>query len=89
MRSFMKRRGFTDRLYFLNLKFTWGFTVACFVLTIFSGLLGITDMSVVSVGLPVVWAELGVHTGFVIWKAKAENKLKYNKEIELFDLKEE
>lgn len=89
MRKFMKRRGFTDRLYFLNLKLTWAFTVACFILTIFSGYLNITDMSIVSVGLGCVWAELSVHTGFIIWKSKAENKLKFNKEIELFDLKEE
>ena len=34
-------------------------------------------MSVVSVGLPVVWGELGIHTGFIIWKAKEENCRKY------------
>lgn len=72
-------RGFTDRLYFMNLKFAWCFTIACYVLTMLSGYLGITDMSIVSVGLPVVWGEVSIHTGFIIWKAQRENLKKWNK----------
>ena len=75
----IKRRGFTDRLYFMNLKLTWFFVAVCFLLTIFSGLLGIPDMSIVSVGVPAAFAELGIHTGFVVWKAKSENFSKYGK----------
>ena len=86
LKRYMMRRGYTDKLYFFNLKFAWYYTVACFFLTVFSGYLGITDMSIVSVGMPVVWGELSVHTGFIIWKAKVENQLKHNKEIEIFDL---
>jgi hypothetical protein len=37
----------------------------------------------------VVWGELSLHTGFIIWKAKTENCIKKNKEIELFDIKDE
>ena len=44
-------------------------------------------MSVVSVGLPVVWGELGIHTGFIIWKAKEENCRKY-KNVNNDDLEE-
>jgi len=73
----MKKRGFTDKLYFLNLTLSWLFITVCIVITIFSGKLGITDLSIVSVGLPAVFAELGIHTGFVVWKAKTENMSKF------------
>lgn len=72
-----KNRGFTDKLYFLNLTLSWLFIVICIVLTALSGKLGILDLSVVSVGIPAVFTELGVHTGFVVWKAKTENMSKY------------
>ena len=76
----MKKRGFTDKLYFLNLTLSWLFIIVCIVLTALSGKLGITDLSIVSVGIPAVFAELGVHTGFIVWKAKTENinKFGYN-----------
>lgn len=73
----IRRRGFTDRLYFANLFLSWSFIVICILLTIFSGKLGITDMAIVSYGVPAVFAEQALHTGFVIWKAKAENMSKY------------
>ena len=75
--SGLKSRGFTDKLYFLNLTLSWLFIVICIVITIFSGKLGVTDLSLISVGLPAVFAELGIHTGFIIWKAKTENISKY------------
>ena len=76
----IKKRGFTDKLYFLNLTLSWLFIVVCIVITALSGTLGITDLSLVSVGIPAVFAELGVHTGFIVWKAKTENinKFGYN-----------
>ena len=77
MKKMLFKRGYNDRLYYYNLRFAWWFTGACFILTALSGRLEVTDLSVVSVGLPVVWAELGVHTAFIIWKAKAENCRKY------------
>lgn len=72
-----KHRGFTDYLYFLNLALSWLFIITCILITIFSGRLGITDLSLVSVGIPAVFAELGIHTGFIVWKAKTENISKY------------
>lgn len=79
-----RHRGFTDRLYFLNLALSWLFIIICIVITLFSGKLGITDLSVISVGLPAVFAELGIHTGFIIWKAKTENISKYGINPETF-----
>ena len=72
-----KNRGFTDKLYFMNLIFAWVFTVVCIVLNAVSGSLNVYDLSVISYGLPVVWGELGIHTGFIVWKAKTENISKY------------
>ena len=72
-----KHRGFTDYLYFLNLTLSWLFIIICIVMTALSGKLGITDLSLVSVGIPAVFAELGVHTGFIVWKANTENISKY------------
>ena len=73
----MRNRGFTDKLYFLNLTLSWLFILICIVITIFSGSLGITDLSIASVGIPAVFAELGIHTGFIVWKAKTENISKF------------
>ena len=78
----MKKRGFTDKLYFLNLTLSWLFIVICIVMTALSGILGITDLSLVSVGIPAVFAELGVHTGFIVWKAKTENMSKFGSKID-------
>ena len=72
-----KNRGFSDYLYFLNLALSWLFIITCILITIFSGRLGITDLSLVSVGIPAVFTELGIHTGFIVWKAKTENISKY------------
>lgn len=75
-----KKRGFMDKLYFMNLIFAWVFTVLCIVLNAVSGSLNVYDLSVISYGLPVVWGELGIHTGFIVWKAKTENCRK-NKDV--------
>lgn len=77
MKRLLFRRGFTDKLYYYNFRAVWVFVVACYILTAASGYLGVTDLSVVSVGIPAAFAELGLHTGFVIWKAKAENCRKH------------
>lgn len=73
----MKNRGFTDKLYFMNLLFTWLYTILCVVLTCLGGRIGIEDYSFVSIVTPLIWAELGVHTGYIISKAKAENLNKW------------
>ena len=78
----MRKRGFTDKLYFLNLTLSWLFIIVCIVITALSGTLGITDLSLVSVGIPAVFTELGVHTGFVVWKAKTENISKFGYDLD-------
>ena len=81
-----KNRGFTDKLYFLNLTLSWLFIIICIILTALSGRLGIVDLSLVSVGIPAVFAELGVHTGFIVWKAKTENISKFGYNIDNGDV---
>lgn len=80
----MKKRSFTDKLYVFNLVFSWLFIAICIALTVFSGYLNITDLSIVNVGIPTIFAELSVHTGFIIWKAKVENCRKF-KDVNLLN----
>lgn len=86
IKGYIRKRGFTDKLYVINFIFTWVFVLACFVLTIFSGKLGIMDMSVLSAAVPCAFAELGIHTGFVVWKAKVENVEKHKNDIDIFNV---
>ena len=73
----MKKRSFTDKLYVFNLVASWLFITICILLTVFSDYLHIQDLSIISVGIPTIFAELSVHTGFIIWKAKVENCRKF------------
>ena len=73
MMKSIKKRGFTDRLYFYNLIAVWIYTVLCLVFSVLGGRIGIDDYSFVSIVCPLVWGELGVHTGFVVTKARIEN----------------
>lgn len=77
MNKKFSERGFTDQLYWLNFRFTWIFVGVCVVVTLLSGVLNITDLSLASYGIPAAFAELGVHTGYIIWKAKSENLNKH------------
>lgn len=88
MRKMLLKRGFSDKLYYYNFRAVWTFTAACFVLTAVSGYLNITDLSIVSVGIPVAFAELGLHTGFIVWKAKTENCRKYKDNSKVEELEE-
>ena len=74
------RRGLTDKLYILNLGMAWGYTLLCVILSCFGSKIGIEDYSFISDVCPLVWAEVSIHSGFVIWKAKAENMAKWNKD---------
>ena len=84
MRISMFRQGTMNKLYFLNFKITWFFVFICVILTALSGYLGITDMSVLSSAVTCAFAELGVHTGFIVWKNKVENCRK-NKDVNRLD----
>ena len=80
MKKLIKRlsKSFTDSLYFANLFITWIFVIWCSLLTVFGDNWGVQDYSLIMCGLPLVFAELGVHTGFIIWKAKSENIAKHD-----------
>lgn len=86
MRRFMRKRGFTDRLYLTNFVITWIFVALCYIATLFSGILGITDASALGVSISCAFAELGIHTGFVVWKAKVENCEKHKNDIDIMNI---
>ena len=77
MRNLVKNRGFTDKLYFYNFCAVHALMGAILAITALGGLLGLSDLS--PLGSIPQWAytELGIHTAFIVWKAKAENTRKY------------
>lgn len=79
MATYIKKRGFSDRLYLINFIMTWVFVWGCFIASLFSGKLGITDLSAMTTAISCAFAELGIHTGFIVHKAKVENLAKHNK----------
>lgn len=83
-KGFFKSRGFTDRLYLTNFIITWIFVLSCFVLTACSGILGIMDLSPLSTAIASAFTELGIHTAFVVWKAKVENCRKHKEDTQCF-----
>lgn len=72
-----RKRGFTDRLYILNFISVHVINFFIILLTALSGVINITDMSALAAIPAFSYAELGIHTGFIIWKAKAENINKF------------
>jgi len=88
MEKLIFRRGFTDKLYYYNFRMVWGFAWGCFILNALSGYLGITDLAIVNIGIPAAFGELGLHTGFIIWKAKVENCRKNKDKSKLTELEE-
>jgi len=77
-----------DKLYVYNLRAVWIFTVACFVLNAFSGMLEIADLAIITYGIPAAYTELGLHTAFIVWKAKTENCRKFKDYSKLNELEE-
>ena len=77
MRKLIRRRGFTDKLYFYNFCAVHILMAAILVITALGRILGLSDLS--PLGSIPQWAytELGIHTAFIVWKAKAENSRKY------------
>ena len=67
------RQGWTNNLFFINWIMAWVYTYICVFLSIMGNYFAIPDFSFVSVGLPLVWADVSVFTGFMVWKTKAEN----------------
>lgn len=86
MKKYMRKRGFTDRLYLTNFCFTWVFVAMCFVATLFSGKLEITDLSPLNSAITCAFGELAIHTGFVIHKARVENALKHKNDLDIMNI---
>lgn len=77
MRISMSRQGTMMKLYFLNLKLAWVYTYIALAVTVFSGVLGIMDLSVITTSIPCVFGEVTVFSAFIVWKTKVENCRKY------------
>ena len=88
MKRLLFKRGFSDKLYFYNFRAVWVFTGACYLLNALSGVLGVSELAVISFGIPSAFAELGLHTGFIVWKAKVENCRKNRDYSKLEELEE-
>ena len=73
----------------LNFIVVWVFVALCLLLTVFSAFYAISDLSVVGVGTPSAFAELGIHTGFIVYKAKVENCRKHKDVNRLEELERE
>ena len=73
MKRLLFKRGFSNKLYFYNFRAVWVFTGACYLLNALSGVLGVSELAVISYGIPAAFAELGLHTGFIVWKEKVDN----------------
>lgn len=69
-----------------NFIITWIFVALCFIATLFSGILGITDLSVLSAAIPCAFGELAIHTGFIVWKAKVENIEKHKMDMDIYNI---
>ena len=76
MFKYLKSRGFTDRLYVINFIISHIIVATSLVMTLFASNFGIIDLSPCTVAITASYAELGLHTGFIIVKAKQENKRK-------------
>ena len=68
---------FSKRIYLYNILLVSIIIAASFTLMFLSGKLAVIDLSPLSVIIPSAFAELGLHTGFYLWKAKVENCRKY------------
>lgn len=88
MKKLLLRRGFTDKLYYYNFRAVWKFVAACFLLNALSGYLNVENLPIIDFGIPAAFAELGIHTGFIIWKAKTENCRKNKDYSTLTELEE-
>lgn len=77
MVKWFKSRGFTERLYIINFIMVWLFVWGCFLASLFSGKLGVTDLSALGIAISCSFGELAIWSGFLVWKNKTENISKF------------
>lgn len=68
-----EKRGFTDRMYICNFKFVVLIVLLSFLLIFLKGIFPDIDVSILPPIDIAVIGELSLHTGLIVWKAKAEN----------------
>lgn len=88
MFKIIKNRGYTDKLYFYNFLAVHILMSAILIITAFGGVLNLTDLSPLSNIPQWAYTELGIHTGFIVWKAKTENCRKNKDKSKLEELEE-
>lgn len=77
MKKKKKPLDFSKRIYIYNILLVSVIVIASFTLMFLSGRLAVIDLTPISVIIPSAFAELGLHTGFYIWKSKVENCRKF------------
>ncbi len=77
MVKYFKSRGFTEKLYIVNFIMVWLFVWGCFVASLFSAKLGVTDLSAMDTAISCGFGELAIWSGFLVWKNKSENMSKF------------
>lgn len=73
-----KKRGYTDRMYRYNVIFVSVTVGLSFVLMFMSAFVSQIDLTPIGYIVPSAFGELALHTGFMVWKAKAENMQKFS-----------
>lgn len=80
----VEKPSFGKKVYIYNIILVSFLTAAAFIIIALSGVLNIMDVSPLATIVVSAYAELGLHTGFFIWKAKFENGRKY-KDVNLIE----
>lgn len=88
MFKLIKKRGYTDKLYFYNFCAVHILMAAILIITALGGVLNLADLSPLSNIPQWAYGELALHTGFIVWKAKAENCRKHKDYSKLTELEE-
>lgn len=68
---------FSKVMYKYNVCFVTVVTILSFILMFYSGTVTYIDLNPLCYIVPGAYAELSIHTAFMVWKAKCENIHKY------------
>ena len=84
-----KKRGFMDKMFFLSFVFTSVVVIFSWLLTAFSGILQITDISPLCQIVDGAFSFMTLFAGFMVWKSKTENCRKFKDVNRLEELESE
>ncbi len=71
------KQEFTKKMYMYNVRFAVAITIVVILLMIMSAFVDHIDLTPCAYIIPPMWIEVGVFSGFYVWKAKNENISKY------------